>query len=171
MLRALPESRRKDIIAGKDLLVRAVCAKLMVNYQPGGGQEKAAILSALELPSEAGTIGDAIAGLRRWLRWKKRGLDMGLILPDPSVLLRGLDRLVGKVVNSNPTLQVRTNLTRTTLMIYAVPAMTGIEQLAECIRAELDQSSYAKKKSAALQAPQVKRVEEATKGGQGRVME
>ena len=113
MLRALPESQREDIIAGKDLSVLAILTKLMVNYQPGGGQEKAAVLSALELPTKKGTIGDAVAGLRRWLRWKKRALDMGLILPDPSVLLRGLDRLVGKVINSNPTLQFRINLTRT----------------------------------------------------------
>ena len=167
LLRALPESQREDIIAGKDLSVLAILAKLMVNYQPGGGQEKAAVLSALELPIEAGTIGDAIAGLRKWLRWKKRALDMGLVLPDPSVLLRGLDRLVGKIVNSNPTLQFRINLTRTTLMIDAVPTMTGIEQLAECIMAELDQFSYAKKKSAALQAPKLKKVEDAAKGGQG----
>ena len=167
LLRALPESQREDIIAGKDLSVLAILTKLMVNYQPGGGQEKAAVLSALELPAEASTIGDAIAGLRKWLRWKKRALDMGLVLPDPSVLLRGLDRLVGKVVSSYPTLQFRINLTRTTLMIDAVPTMTGIEQLAECIMAELDQVSYAKKKSAALQAPKVKRMEENGREGMG----
>ena len=167
LLRALPESQREDIIAGKDLSVLAILAKLMVNYQPGGGQEKAAVLSALELPIEAGTIGDAIAGLRKWLRWKKRALDMGLVLPDPSVLVRtGLSR--GQDCQQQPyTLQFSINLTRTTLMIDAVPIMTGIEQLAGCIIAELDQFSYAKKKSAALQAPKMKKVEDAAKGGQG----
>jgi hypothetical protein len=167
LLRALPESQREDIIAGKDLSVLAILAKLMVNYQPGGGQEKAAVLSALELPIEAGTIGDAIAGLRKWLRWKKRALDMGLVLPDPSVLVRtGLSR--GQDCQQQPyTLQFSINLTRTTLMIDAVPIMTGIEQLAGCIMAELDQFSYAKKKSAALQAPKMKKVEDAAKGGQG----
>lgn len=125
------------------------------------------MLSALEVPAEASTIGDAINGLRKWLRWKKRAVDMGLVLPDPSVLLRGLDRLVSKVINSYPTLQFRINLTRTTLMIDAVPTMKGIEQLAECVMAELDQVSYAKKKSAALQAPKVKKLEEEGKGGSG----
>ena len=167
LLRALPESQREDIIAGKDLSVLAILTRLMVNYQPGGGQEKAAVLSALEVPAEASTIGDAITGLRKWLRWKKRAVDMGLVLPDPSVLLRGLDRLVSKVINSYPTLQFRINLTRTTLMIDAVPTMKGIEQLAECVMAELDQVSYAKKKSAALQAPKVKKLEEEGKGGSG----
>ena len=167
LLRALPESQREDIIAGKDLSVLAILTKLMVNYQPGGGQEKAAVLSALELPAEAGAIGDAIAGLRRWTRWKKRAVDMGLVLPDPSVLLRGLDRLVGKVVSSNPTLQFRINLTRTTLMIDAVPTMQGIEQLAECIMAELDQVSYAKKKAAVMVPPKMKKLEEPGRNGGG----
>ena len=167
LLRALPESQREDIIAGKDLSVLAILTKLMVNYQPGGGQEKAAVLAALELPAEAGTVGEAITGLRKWLRWKKRAIDMGLVLPDPSVLLRGLDRLVGKVVSGSPNLQFRINLTRTTLMIDAVPTMSGIEQFAECIMAELDQVSYAKKKSAALQAPKVKKLEEAGRNGAG----
>ena len=167
LLRALPESQREDIIAGKDLSVLAILTKLMVNYQPGGGQEKAAVLAALELPAEASGVGEAIAGLRKWLRWKKRALDMGLVLPDPSVLLRGLDRLVGKVIGNHPILQFRINLTRTTLMIDAVPTMQGIEQLAECIMAELDQVSYAKKKSAALQPPKVKRMEEAGRNNNG----
>ena len=166
LLRALPESQREDIIAGKDLSVLAILTKLMVNYQPGGGQEKAAVLAALELPAEANTMGEAINGLRKWLRWKKRAVDMGLVLPDPSVLLRGLDRLVGKVVSGSSNLQFRINLTRTTLMIDAAPTMSGIEQLAECIMAELDQVSYAKKK-AALQAPKVRRLEEFGKNGQG----
>lgn len=167
LLRALPESQREDIIAGKDLSVLAVLTRLMVNYQPGGGQEKAAVLAALELPTEANVIGDAITGLRKWMRWKKRAVDMGLVLPDPSVLLRGLDKLVGKVVSSYPTLQFRINLTRTTLMVDAVPTMTGIEQLAECIMAELDQVSYAKKKATALQPPKIKKFEEPGRGSPG----
>ncbi len=167
LLRALPESQREDIIAGKDLSVLAILTKLMVNYQPGGGQEKAAVLAALELPAEASGVGEAVAGLRKWLRWKKRALDMGLVLPDPSVLLRGLDRLVGKVIGSHPILQFRITLTRTTLMIDAVPTMQGIEPLAECIMAELDQVSYAKKKSAALQNPKVRRMEETGRNNNG----
>eukprot|EP00434_Breviolum_minutum_P044337 symbB.v1.2.039588.t1/scaffold6451.1/size17988/3 len=146
LLRALPESQREDIIAGKDLSVLAILTKLMVNYQPGGGQEKAAVLAALELPAEANTMRKAINGLRKWLRWKKRAVDMGLV--------------------RSSNLQFRINLTRTTLMIDAVPTMSGIEQLAECIMAELDQVSYAKKK-AALQAPKVRRLEEFGKNGHG----
>ena len=171
MLRSLPHSQREDIIAGKDLSVLASLTKLMVNYQRGGGQEKAAVLSALEHPNEAGNIG-CNHRLEEVDEVEKRAVDMGLVLPDPSVLLRGLDRLVGKVINSNPILQFRINLTRTTLMIDAVPTMHGIEQLAECVMAELDHLSYAKKKSAAIQAPRIKKMEDDGRAGaQGRKTE
>ena len=165
LLQALPSSQRDDIVAGKDLSVLAILAKLLNNYQPGGSHEKAAVLAALELPAEAVGIGEGILGLRRWLRWKKRAEDMGLQLPDPSVLLRGLDRLVSKILAGNPTLQFRINLTRTTLMVDSVPTMSSIDQLAECLLAEMDQVSYAKKKEKAAIAgvPKARKMEEAGK--------
>ena len=50
--------------------------------------------------------------------------------------------------------------------------MHGIEQLAECVMAELDQLSYAKKKSAAIQAPRIKKIEDDGRAGaQGRKTE
>ena len=165
LLQALPSSQRDDIVAGKDLSVLAILAKLLNNYQPGGSHEKAAVLAALELPAEAVGIGEGILGLRRWLRWKKRAEDMGLQLPDPSVLLRGLDRLVSKILAGNPTLQFRINLTRTTLMVDSVPTTSSIDQLAECLLAEMDQVSYAKKKEKAAIAgvPKARKMEEAGK--------
>ena len=48
--------------------------------------------------------------------------------------------IVGKVLASYPTLQFRINLTRTTLLVDSVPTMSSIEQLAECLLAEMDQS-------------------------------
>ena len=105
--RLVPEAQKEDIIASKSLSVLGILTRLMVNYQPGGAQEKAAVLVALEMPQEANSVGEAISGLRRWLRWKRRALDINVMLPDPSVMLRGLDRLVGKVLGSQPTLQFR----------------------------------------------------------------
>ena len=61
-------------------------------------------------------------------------------------MLRGLDRLLGKVLQSNATLNFRINLARTTLMVDAVPTMSGVEQLAECVLAELEAMAYAKRR-------------------------
>ena len=171
LLQALPESQKEDILSAKNLTVLGIMTKLLLNYQPGGAHEKATILNGLESPAEATNVAEAISGLRRWLRWKRRSADINVRLPDPTVLLRGLDRLVGKVLAANPTSLFRVNLTRTTLMVDAVPSMKGIEQLAECLLAEFDQMSYSKRKdkSAPLPAPgpKVRKAEEEKKGSYG----
>lgn len=81
-----------------------------------------------------------------------------MVLPDPSIVLRGLDRLVGKVLGSNPTLQFRINLVRTTLMVDSVPTKRSIEQLAECVLAEMDQVSNV--------PPKLKKMEEDAHAGE-----
>ena len=171
LLRAIPDSQKEDLVAAKDLSVLGIICRLMLNYQPGGGQEKQAVLSAIESPSEASTIAEGITGLRKWLRWKRRAEEVGVTLPDSSVLLRGLDRLMSKVLQGNSSLSFRINLARTTLMVDAVPSESGVEQLAECMLAELDQLSYSKRKgtsSSANQPPKLKKVEETSKGGDER---
>ena len=114
--------------------------------QRGGGQEKQAVLLAIESPAEASSISEGTHGLRKWLRWKRRAEEVGVTLPDASVLLRGLDRLMGKVLQSNAALNFRIQLARTTLMIDAIPTLSSVEQYAECLLAELDQFSYSARK-------------------------
>ena len=46
---------------------------------------------------------------------------------------------MGKVLQSNAALNFRIQLARTTLMIDAIPALSSVEQYAECLLAELDQ--------------------------------
>ena len=146
LLQSLPESQREDIISTKSLTVLGILGRLMQNYQPGGAHEKAAVLAALENPIEATSVGEAISGLRRWVRWKRRATDISVALPDPTVLLRGLDKLVNRVLMGVPASQFRVNLSRTTLMIDSVPTMAGVESFAEVLLAELDQLSYSRKK-------------------------
>ena len=42
ILKALPQ----DVVSAKDLSVLGMICRLMLNYQPGGGQEKQAVLAA-----------------------------------------------------------------------------------------------------------------------------
>ena len=166
LLQAIPERQQEDIIASRSLTVLGIITRLMVNYQPGGAHEKAAVLMALESPAEASAVRDAIAGLRRWLRWKRRALDINVSLPDPMVMLRGLDKLVGRVLNTNPALQFRINLIRSTLKVDSMPTLTTVEQLAESTMAELDQLAYSRRKEKGapgnqeIAKPKVKKLEE-----------
>ena len=41
------------------------------------------ILRSLEMPVEATSIPEAVVGLRRWSRWRRRATDLGVSEPDP----------------------------------------------------------------------------------------
>ena len=75
-LAALPESQKEEMIATKTLHPLGITSKLMVIYQPGGLSEKGIILRNLESPQEAPTRAAGLAGLRRWLRWKRRAMEV-----------------------------------------------------------------------------------------------
>lgn len=150
LLQALPGSQKEDVISTKSMSVLGILGRR-------GLHEKAAVLTALESPSAASSVGEAITGLRRWIRWKRRAADINVALPDPTIL--------NKVLMGVPSSQFRVNLTRTTLMLDAVPNMQGIEQYAECLLAEFDQMSYARRErsQAATQPhanPKVKKMDD-----------
>ena len=53
LLRSVPDAQRDDLVSSKDLSVLNIFCRLMLAYQPGGGQEKQAVLLAIESPAEA----------------------------------------------------------------------------------------------------------------------
>ena len=62
---SLPEALKEEVVSSKSFTTIGILTKAMVQYQPGGLSERSAILTALEAPSEAGTIAAAITQLRR----------------------------------------------------------------------------------------------------------
>ena len=81
----------------------------------------------LEQPQEATTIQAAVQGIRRWLRWKRRAEEIGVSLPDPSVLSRGLHRLTKKVLEGNKDLSFKISLARSTLHMKKIVPNYGME--------------------------------------------
>ena len=116
---------------------RAIC-RLLVVYQPGGLGEKG---RAFEEPVEAATIPEALKSWRKWLRWRRRASEMNLALPDPTVMMRGLSKMNRKVVETNRELTFRISLARNTLRVDSVPTHGTVQQFAEHVLAELEQSN------------------------------
>ena len=56
---------------------------------------------------------------------------MQVALPDASVLVKGLNRLVKKILETNKELGFRISLAKTTLMVESVPREETVHQLAE----------------------------------------
>ena len=89
LLAAIPDAQREDLVSSRRLSAMAILCSLLVAYQPGGLAEKELILRSLELPPEATSLADALTGLRRWTRWRRRTMDMGARNPTLFCCLRG----------------------------------------------------------------------------------
>ena len=78
--------------------------------------ERAAILRQLD-GSCAGTWAtETVRAMRKWRRHLQRAQEMRVSIPDPSILLRGVDNIAPKTIDSYPDVQFRlTALSRTQL--------------------------------------------------------
>ena len=90
LLSAVPDQQREELVAAKRLNVFSILCHLQLTYQPGGLGEKQTLLHNIESPPEATSLGDAVLGLRRWMRWRKRAEELKATEPDPSVLVRAI---------------------------------------------------------------------------------
>lgn len=101
---ALPEQLREEVITAKEVSTLGILTKAMVQYQPGGLSERASILTALESPSEASSVSAATIALRKWIRWRRRAIEVGVSIPDATILVKGLGKLTRKVMTIHPDL-------------------------------------------------------------------
>ena len=110
----------------------------MVLYQPGGTHERSIIWRQLEEPAESGSPAEACTGLQRWMRWLRQASDIGLNLPDSTILLKGITRLSQRVLSQQPELQFRCSV-RNTLQLDTIPTEETVKTYAEHLLAELEQ--------------------------------
>ena len=165
LMAALPEALKEEVVASKAVTTLGILSKAMLAYQPGGLGERGAILQALENPAEANAIPMAITQLRKWIRWKRRAFEMGVSIPDASILMRGLSRLMKKLLANYPDLNFRLSLVRNALLVDTVPNLESVNKYSEHLLAELEQMGHQSKRkevSSEVQ-PKVKKLEESAK--------
>ena len=131
-------SVKEELVATRALSSLRLVSKLMVLYQPGGTHERSIILR-LEEPSETTSPAEACTGLRKWMRWLQQASDIGLNLPDSTILMKGIARLSQKVLAQQPDLQFRCSLMRNTLQLDTIPTEETVKTYAEHLLAELEQ--------------------------------
>ena len=167
LIKAVPDAVKDEVVATKSLNAFSLVCRLMMMYQPGGIAERAGILRNLEQPGEATNIQAAVTGIRRWLRWKRRAEEIGVSLPDPSVLNRGLHRLTRKVLEGNRDLNFKINLAKSQLQVDTVPTYATIGVYCEHLLSELEQLVHTEKKSASgeIKAKKIEGTYAEDKGG------
>eukprot|EP00435_Cladocopium_sp_Y103_P016796 s584_g4.t1 len=174
VLQSVPEQIKEELVASRRLEVFGIITYLHLIYSPGGVTEKQLLLKTLEDPAEVTVLSEAPGALRKWLRWKRRTLEIGAIPPDPTLLLKGLNRLVRKVVEPNRELQFRISLVRSSLGVDTTPSDLNITQFANHLLAELEQASLSEKRtpsSTAKDQAKLKRIEDSQGSGEGKSKE
>ena len=171
LLQAVPSTVRDELVSSRRMSVFGILTYLMTSYCPGGVSEKQMLLRNLEEPPEIGSVSDAPAALRRWMRWRHRTKEVGAVAPDPSLQLKGLLRMTRKILEANRELQFRVSLVRSGLGIDTTPTDASVEQFATHLLAEIEQLSLAEKRSTNAQRgdPKIKYLEaEKVEKGKGK---
>ncbi|CAE7580175.1 RE2, partial [Symbiodinium sp. CCMP2456] len=101
LLDSLPEDLKAEAVSVRAVTVEAMVFLVHCSFQPGGSAEKAYLLHFLTSPDAGNTVDAAVASIRKWIRLLRRGKELQVVLPDPSLLCRGLDKLHAQVFAQN----------------------------------------------------------------------
>ena len=142
LMAAIPATQQEEVIAGKDVSTMSILGRLMISYQPGGLSQKSAILTALDSPEEASTLSQAVLGLRKWLRWHRRAGEVGVVRPDATIQVKGLGRLMRRVLKDNADLAFRIQLAKSSLQIDTTPTESSVMTFANHLLAEVEQIAH-----------------------------
>ena len=142
VLQAIPDSIRTEILANRLQSTLSILARILTIYRPGSAVERQQVLKALETPGSSSTAMELVEALRRWARRLKRTQDLSLQVPDPSILLRGLDQASRSLLEKHSEVAFRTNMLRYSLELDSAPTLLSAQKLQSHLLAEFEQIAY-----------------------------
>ncbi|CAE7317847.1 GIP [Symbiodinium sp. KB8] len=166
LMASLPTEVKSELVATRRTSVISMLFRLAVLYQPAGEQERTLILRKLQTPGVATTAVEAITILRSWDRWFLRSRAIGVVPPDPYILVKGLSGVCERLLPTMREASFRTSMLRSRLMLDQNPTEENAKVLHQHLLSEMEQvvaaSPVAKAKaspasiSAPTAAPEVK---------------
>ena len=141
LLAALPGSVKDDLVMNRWLSSASILFRVLCIWQPGGSSERAHLLSQLVQPETCKNFRDALPTLRRWQQNLQRAREIQASLPDPSLLLKGVDQATSSVLAVSPMIGFRVNSFRHRSGLDYNPSVSGIVQLVRLIQAEFEAAS------------------------------
>ena len=138
LMKALPENFRDQLVSRRLLHTSAILFQIYCKWQPGGALEKSQLLEFLVTPDPASTAAEAAEGIRKWQRMCRRGHELDTVLPDPPLLLRGLDVLTSQFLQGYNLVSFRVAAYRNDTGVDYAPTSTNVAELAEFLLAECE---------------------------------
>ena len=129
--------------------------RLMTLYAPDGESEKSLTLKKLQTPTRCMDPQLAADELRAWERWKKRAETLGLLTPDPTILVKGLASITSGILEKalNREIAFRASLVRSVLRVDSKPTTDTVMQFHGHLLGEMEQlASTAPQKGVANQS-------------------
>ena len=173
LMMSIPEAQKEELVSTKRITALKIICHLFTTFQPGGLAEKEVILRSLEMPQEAATVAEAVSSLRKWMRWRRRAMELQVSEPDPFLLLKGLGRIVRRPLEANRELNFRISLARSMLQVDSTPTKDTVGKFSTHLLAEMEQIAHLEgsKKSTSKDTqkqaqPEVK-VRKTEEGGKG----
>ena len=145
LLDALPEELRHEAVSARAVTAEAMVFMVHCAYQPGGAGEKAHLLQFLTVPETGNGLENTLLLARKWIRLFRRGRELQVVLPDPSLLCRGLDKLVSATFSGNkhPSASFRVASFRLERQLEYRATAVDIEDYAYLILGELEAAQLA----------------------------
>ena len=171
LMRAVPSEIRAELVAVRAMTSLAVIVAVLCRYQPGGPNERANVLAFLVSPEKTTSVEGGIATCRRWLRQLQRAKELGLMLPDATLLIKGADSLLGPVLTKSQQSLFRLNTFRNERKLDYAPTFESIVAFGQLILAEYELLQHSE--PAEPRKPKLNKVQDAEedpqhKGGKGK---
>ena len=141
LLAAIPVSLKEEAVSNRWLTCASLLFRVQCVYQPGGSSERSMLLSHLVGPEAVKSFSAAVEMLRRWQQNFFRVKELQAALPDPSLLLRGIDTATAQLLMQNPLLAFRVNSFRNRASLDYNPTVLTVLQLVRLLQAEFEAAS------------------------------
>ena len=139
MMHALVDAVKTDLIARRSTQSAVlILFRLFSAYQPGGAGERAVVLKHLQGSDSPQDLSSCLSSLRAWPRWLQRCRDMNMVVPDGSLLAKGLTALTAKHLSENPDAMFRTQVVRSTFRVDGQPKLEDVIRYQQHLQAEIE---------------------------------
>ena len=144
LLGTLQRQAKDDAVTHRISNVSGLLFRLHVLYAPGSSAERASILRHSEGTSGSANVTETVAALRRWRRHLQRAEEMHVAIPDPSVLLRAVELMAAKSLESHTEIKFRLSLSKSQLQLQYRPTVENVLKYYNHVLAELQQATPAR---------------------------
>ena len=107
-------------------------------YQPGGLNERSETLTALTSTVACNTAKECVEALRLWKRHHNRARELGASLPDPTLMVKALDKMMETLLSKNAQANFRVSTFRMQNEVDVNPSDSVVGKLYEVLLAEAE---------------------------------